>query len=211
MTILDQPELKQEFSKWKPDHLLEIIDKLAGGKSSLRVDVQDIKLTINDKQYELAGKVDFVIHGKKNGSFSSVRPAKVPEKQGERIRPFKSSKVLIFTGDLEVLNIDVAGKCVNIDVEDKEFIKRVMKLRNELTPKNSESLEKKSNKKSDPLAMIRTIAETSKKLGITLTLSYKGHRIATLGAEANPTLLQLATKTRALSLNSICSAIRMML
>ena len=66
MTVLEQPQLKQAFSKWKPEAYAEIIDKLSGGKSNLKVDVQDITLIIGDKQYELAGEVDFNVI-QKNG------------------------------------------------------------------------------------------------------------------------------------------------
>ena len=59
--------------------------------------------------------------------------------------------------------------------------------------------------------MIRTIAETCKKLGITVTVSYKGHRIATMGADARPMLLQHVTKTHALAINSVYTAIEMMI
>jgi len=208
--VINKSELKQEFSKWKPDRIAEIIDMLAGGKSNLRVDIQDIKLTIDDEQCEVAGQVDFVVH-KKNGN-SSYKAMKVPQQQCDDMPPaFESGRVLISTGDLEVLRIKVMDRRLDVAVEDKQFLKRVIKLRNEITPKNLQVEKKKGGKKSNPLAMIRTVAETSKKLGITLTVSYKGRRIATLGADAKPTLLQLVTKTRALAINSVFTAIKMMI
>ena len=190
-------ELNEEFSKWKPDRIAKIIDKLAGGKSNLKVDVQDIRFAIGDKLYEVAGEVNFNVLHKKNEGVS-YEAVKMPQERDDKMPPFfESGRVLIFTGDLEVLRINVAGKRLDLDVEDKQFIKRVMKLRDEITLKNPEASEKKAKKKkSNSLAMIRTIAETSEKLGITLTFYYKGRRIATLGADAKPRLSQLVTKTR---------------
>jgi hypothetical protein len=210
MTVLNQSELKQEFSKWKPDRIAEIIDKLAGGKSNLRVDIQDIRLTIGDKQYELAGQVHFnVIHKNRK---SSYEPMILQEQCDDDVPGFESGRVFISTGDLEVLRISVVGRRLDLDVEDKQFMKRVMKLRNEINSMNPETREKKAEKKKpNPFAMVRTIADTCKKLGITLTISYKGHRIATLGTEAKPTSLQLVTKTRAVAINSLYTAIEMMI
>ena len=211
MTVLNQPELKQEFSKWKPNLISEIIDKLAGEKSNLRVDIQDIIFAIGGKQYELAGQVYFNVVQQKNRK-SSYETKLSQEQHDDSMPAFESGRVLISTGDLEVLRINVAGRRLDLDVKDKQFMKRVMKLRNELASVNQGAREQKADKKkSNPFAMIRTIADTCKKLGITLTVSYKGRRIATLGAEAKPTLLQLVTKTRAVAINSLYTTIEMMI
>ena len=50
--------------------IAEIIDKLAGEKSNLRVDIQDIIFTIGGKQYELAGQVYFNVIRQKDGKSS---------------------------------------------------------------------------------------------------------------------------------------------
>ena len=101
---------------------------------------------------------------------------------------------------------------MDVNVEDKQFVKRLFKLRNEISPKNQSPVtEVRKKESSDPLAMIRTIADTCKKLGITVTISYKGRRIATMGADASPILLQHVTKTNALSINSVYTALEMMI
>ena len=106
MTAINQSELKQEFSKWKPDHIAEIIDKLAGGKSNLRVDIQDIIFTIGGKQYELAGHVYFNVIRQKDGK-SSYEAKLLQEQHDDSVPTFESGRVLISTGDLEVLRINV--------------------------------------------------------------------------------------------------------
>jgi hypothetical protein len=124
---------------------------------------------------------------------------------------FESGRVVLLTGELEALQVNLTGKKIDVDLEDKAFIKRIIKMRGELIPKNPTAAKSIKQKSSSPLAILKTVAETLKSTGITLTVSYKGHRIATLGAEAKPTLLQIITKTKAVSLNDIFSAIRMLI
>ena len=134
------------------------------------------------------------------------------QQEHQKLPLFESGKVRLLTGDLEVLRVSVLGKKIDVDIEDKQFIKRAMKLRREIGPKKSAAAEKpKKKKKSSPLSMVRMIADTSKRIGVTLTVSYKGRKIATIGAEARPTLLQIITKTRALAINDPITALRMMI
>ena len=122
---------------------------------------------------------------------------------------FESGKVVLSTGDLQVLKVDLSSKRIDVDVEDKAFIKRVIAMRSELAPKqpNAEG----SPSISGPLALVRSVAEMLCSRGITITFSYKGHRLATIGAEAKPTLLQHITKTRGIALNSLYTAIKMII
>ena len=132
------------------------------------------------------------------------------EKRGDEENNLESGIAFIFTGELEVLRINVAGKRIDIDIKDKQFWKRVQRLPREFSQKNQETTEKKE-KRLGSTAMIRTTAEMSKKLGITVILSYKGHQIATLGTDANPTLLHFVTKTRALAINNVFGMIKLMI
>jgi hypothetical protein len=64
-TASEDSGLQKVFSQYKPDNLAEIIDKLAGDKDNLRVDVQAVKFCLGKARYEVNGKVDFnVIHKK---------------------------------------------------------------------------------------------------------------------------------------------------
>jgi hypothetical protein len=136
----------------------------------------------------------------------------ITAQQEQKLPLFESGKVRLLTGDLEVLRVNVAGKKIDVDIEDKQFIKRAMKLRGvgQKKPVDVEK-SKKKKRKSSPLSMVRMVADTSKRIGITLTVSYQGKKIATIGAEARPTLLQVITKTRALALNDPITALRMMI
>ena len=58
-------ELTEKISQYKPQNMAEIIDKLAGGKSNLKVDVQKLKFSLGKTKYEVDGQVNFnVIHKK---------------------------------------------------------------------------------------------------------------------------------------------------
>ncbi len=123
---------------------------------------------------------------------------------------FESGKVVLSTGDLQVLKVDLSSKRIDVDVDDKAFIKRVIAMRSEFALKQPNA-EEGPTSISGSLDMVRSVAETFCSRGITLTFSYKGHRLATIGAEAKPILLQHITKTRGIALNSLYTAIKMII
>lgn len=129
-------------------------------------------------------------------------------------RMIESGKMVLFTGDIEALEINVANKKIDLNIEDKDFLKRVRKIMSEFGrgpqgAKESEERGKGKKKSSGALSAARTVAETLDRVGITLTLSYKGGVVVTLGSEANPTLLQLITKTRTIAINNLFKLIQM--
>jgi hypothetical protein len=127
---------------------------------------------------------------------------------------FEGGHVLLSTGDVEVLKVDLSSTQIDVDVEDKAFIKRLIAMRDQLTPKMAgvTGVEDAGNPPQigGVLSTARRVADTLSNRGITITVSYKGHRIATIGAQAHPTLLQHITKTRGIALNSFITAIKMM-
>jgi hypothetical protein len=130
---------------------------------------------------------------------------------------FEGGKVVLSTGDVQVLRVELSSTHIDVDVEDKKFIKRIIAMREDLTPKLSETDEAANSGCENPpqigsiFSTARSVAETLRKRGITITLSYKGKRMATIGAEANPTILHRITKTRGIAINSIFTAIRMVI
>ena len=118
---------------------------------------------------------------------------------------FESGNVVVSAGGNDLLEVDLTNKQINIDIENKQFLKGLIKIGRDFTKKQKPS---KINKKSpSALTIARTVAETLRKRGITITLSYRGGVVATLGAGAHPTLLQVVTKTRAIALNNLPKAI----
>ncbi len=58
-------ELHDQLAQYKPGNMAEIIDKLAGGKDNLRVEIQKVRFNLRRVGYEVNGQVNFnVIHKK---------------------------------------------------------------------------------------------------------------------------------------------------
>jgi hypothetical protein len=130
---------------------------------------------------------------------------------------FESGKVILSTGDLNVLQINLTSKKINVDLEDKGFIKRIIAMRGEISQQapliEGEEIEKEVKKKPgiSPLKTARTVAEALRDRGITLTVSYKGGTIITIGAEARSSILQIITKTRAIAINNFINILKIII
>ncbi len=121
---------------------------------------------------------------------------------------FESANIILSAGKNDLLQVDLTNKRINIDVENKQFLKGLIKIGRDFTKKQKPPT-KKSKKSPSMIATAKTVADILKKRGITITLSYRGGVVATLGSEAHPTLLQLVTKTQAIALNSLPKAVAM--
>jgi hypothetical protein len=134
------------------------------------------------------------------------------EPSGGGIPNFEGGQVLLWTGDVEVLKVDLSSTHIDVDLQDKAFVKRLIAMRDQLTPKlpgAGSAGEGNPPNIGGALSTARKVADVLSSRGITVTVSYRGRRIATVGAEAHSTLLQLITKTRRIALNSIVEAIRL--
>jgi|GEM_PF-3258893 hypothetical protein len=55
--------LREALSRYKPDNMATLIDRLSGNKDNLRVDFRQVKFTLRNQEFEVNGMVDFkVIH-----------------------------------------------------------------------------------------------------------------------------------------------------
>lgn len=130
---------------------------------------------------------------------------------------FETGRIVVSTGNLDTLEVNLTNKRIDVNVEDKSFIKRIIQMRNEInqTPPldtQEDIVREVKKKQSDgPLKMLRTVADALKVRGITLTISYKGKTVVTIGADAKPTILQIVTKTRAVAINSFYRLLRMVI
>ena len=127
---------------------------------------------------------------------------------------FEGGQVLLSTGDVEVLKVDLSSTHIDVDLEDKAFVKRLIAMRDQLTPKMPGDGSAEGGNPPQiggALSTARKVADALISRGITITISYRGHRIATIGAQAHPTLLQHITKTRGIALNSVIAAIRLVI
>jgi hypothetical protein len=58
--------LEENLSKYKPENLPEIIYKLSGGKSNIKVVIEELKFSIGKTKYEVNGDVNFLVKHKKS-------------------------------------------------------------------------------------------------------------------------------------------------
>jgi hypothetical protein len=103
----------------------------------------------------------------------------------------KSGEVTLFTDDAEALQIKAENNKIDFNAADKEFLKDVVG-----SAGAGGSIRSK-------LAQLRDIADELKEEGLTVTFSYKGDRLVTIGAEAKPTFSRLVTRTDALEINNL--------
>lgn len=132
------------------------------------------------------------------------------ETQPTGIPNFEGGEVLVYMGDVRVMQVNLSSARIEVNVEDKAFIKRLIAMRNQLMPRKQGDGKGKPSQKGGILSTARKVAEALCSRGITVTVSYRGQRIATLGAEAHPLLLQYITKTRGIALNSVVGVVKML-
>ena len=103
----------------------------------------------------------------------------------------KSGEVTLITGDVEALQINAEDKKIELSIIDKEFLKDILG-----SAGDGISIRRK-------LAQLKSIAVELKDEGFTVTLSYKGDRLVTIGLEAKPKFSRLVTRTDAVEINNL--------
>jgi len=103
----------------------------------------------------------------------------------------KSGAVTLSTGDVEALQIKAEDNKIELCIANKEFLKDVMG-----SAGSGASIRSR-------LAQLKGIAGELKEEGLTVTLSFKGDRLVTIGLKAKPTLSRLVTGTSAVEINNL--------
>lgn len=103
----------------------------------------------------------------------------------------KSGEVTLFTGDEEALQIKAEDNKIVLSVATKEFLKDVVD-----SAGGGASIRSK-------LAQLKDIAGELKDEGLTITLSYRGDILVTIGSEAKPKFSRLVTRTNAVEINNL--------
>jgi len=103
----------------------------------------------------------------------------------------KSGEVTLFTGDEEALQVKAEDNKIELSIASKEFLKDVVD-----SAGGGASIRSK-------LAQIKDIAVELKDEGLTITLSYQGDRLVTIGAEAKSKFSRLVTRTDAVEINNL--------
>jgi hypothetical protein len=123
------------------------------------------------------------------------------------VETLKSGKITISQNDKPAVELNVSDKKIDADVKDKEFIKEIVSsARGASTKKGvTESIRRgvdtlREVRKSQPA--VKELVEDLCREGVTITVSYKGDRVVTVGSEANSKLTRLVTGTKGVEINS---------
>ena len=103
----------------------------------------------------------------------------------------KSGEVTLFTGDEEALQVKAEDNKIELSIANKEFLKDVIG-----SAGTGASIRSK-------LAQLKSIAADLKDEGLTVTLSYRGDLLVTIGSDANPKFSRLVTRTDAVEINNL--------
>lgn len=119
----------------------------------------------------------------------------------------KSGKLTLSQNSDPKIEVNVLDKNIDINAIDKNFIKDIISSATKGTTKKGVGQTIRRNiktiqetRKMQPF--IKEIAEDLCREGITVTLHYKGDRVATIGAEANSKFSRFITQTRGIEINS---------
>jgi len=119
----------------------------------------------------------------------------------------KSGKITISQNDKTAVEVNVSQKKIDADIVDKEFVKEIVSAARKSSTKKGiggsirlgvDTL--KVARKAQPT--VKEIVEDLCREGVTITLSYRGDRVVTVGAEANSKLTRLVTGTKGVEINS---------
>jgi len=119
----------------------------------------------------------------------------------------ESGKVTISANNVETLEIKAANKKIDINALNKEFLKQTLAAAQD-GKKSRGTLERikatvnQIKTAQSSLSQLKEVAEELSEVGITVTLSYKGDVVVTLGSQAKPKLSSAATGTKAIEINS---------
>ena len=123
------------------------------------------------------------------------------------VEAFKSGKVTISQNNEPQLEIRAQNGNIDINAIDKKLIKKVISSVQEDSTKGGVRLRLQKTadiirvaRKNQP--MVKQMVEDLCREGVTITFSYKGDRVATIGAEADSKLTRLVTGTKGIEINS---------
>ena len=103
----------------------------------------------------------------------------------------KSGEITLFTNDEEALQLKAENKKINLNAVSKDFLKDAIG-----SMGRGKSIKGK-------LTQLKDIAAELKDAGLTVTLSYQGNLVLTVGSEANPKFSRLVTGTNAIEINNL--------
>ena len=109
----------------------------------------------------------------------------------------KSGAVTVSAGDVKALQLRVENKKIDLNIVDKEVLKKALEGGTE------------KNSLRGMLGLLKNAAEELKGEGYTITISYQGETVMTLGSEASSSFSRLVTRTNAVEINNLRRLLQM--
>lgn len=112
----------------------------------------------------------------------------------------ESGKITVSTNNVDSIRIRVADKKIDIDAINKTILKEALNATRK--KEGSKGVAKSIGAVQSNLGILKEVAEELSNAGVTVTLSYKGDLVATLGSQAKPKLSSILTGTRSIEINN---------
>ena len=109
----------------------------------------------------------------------------------------KSGELQLFTNDVKVLELEAKNQRIDLNIVDNKFLKDVLR----------DNVDAKSFLKKR--AYLKNIAEELKNENVTITVSYKGIVVLTLGSDAKTNLSRLITGKKEIEITNLRKLIQM--
>jgi hypothetical protein len=119
----------------------------------------------------------------------------------------KSGRIIISENNVPQIEIKAAEKRIDINVPQKKLIKEILASVREATNRKGalESVRRTVDTLREANRMrplLKEVADDLSREGVTITISYKGQRVVTIGSEADSKLTRLVTGTKGVEINS---------
>lgn len=103
----------------------------------------------------------------------------------------KSGAVTLSTGNKEALKMRAENNRIDINAIDKKFLKDVVG-----NMGDGKSI-------GNRISQLKGLAEELQNEGLTITVSFKGDLVITVGLDAEPKISQIITRTNAVEINNL--------
>lgn len=120
------------------------------------------------------------------------------------VEALKSGKVTVSENNVPQLEIKAQNGNIDINATDKKLIKEVLSSARQASSKGSvkERIQKTVSTVRESRPLVKEMVDDLCKEGVTITFSYKGDRVATIGSQANSKLTRFVTGTKGIEINS---------
>lgn len=130
------------------------------------------------------------------------------------VETIKSGKVTVSQNNTEALEITAQEKKIDVNAKDKEFIKEIISSvrKGPVDEGARESVDRGVGgikAVREMLPMVKDIVEDLCREGVTVTISYKGDKVVTIGRDADSKLTRFITGTKGIEVNSPLKLIEM--